>query len=101
KRALFARVRGALAPGGMFVNAEQVLGPTPVLDAVYFARHRAAALALGATEDEWEAAAQRMRHDRCSTVADQLDWLTAAGFTDVDAPWREGRFAVLAGRRPS
>jgi tRNA (cmo5U34)-methyltransferase len=100
KRALSARVHDALAPGGMFVNAEQVLGPTPELDAVYFARHRAAALELGATDEEWEAAAQRMTHDRCSTVADQLTWLSEAGFTDVDAPWRDGRFAVLAGRRP-
>lgn len=27
KRELFARVHAALAPGGMFVNAEQVAGP--------------------------------------------------------------------------
>jgi tRNA (cmo5U34)-methyltransferase len=101
KRALSASVHDALAPGGMFVNAEQVLGPTPALDAVYFARHRATALELGATEEEWEAAAQRMTHDRCSTVADQLQWLAEAGFTDVDAPWRDGRFAVLTGRRPA
>ena len=35
KRALFARVRGALAAGGVFVNAEQVAGESPWLDAVY------------------------------------------------------------------
>ena len=29
KKDLFARIRSALAPGGLFVNAEQVLGPTP------------------------------------------------------------------------
>jgi tRNA (cmo5U34)-methyltransferase len=101
KRALFARVCGALAPGGMFVNAEQVLGPTPALDAVYLARHREEALALEASEEEWAAALERMSHDRCSTVADQLAWLAEAGFTDVDCPWRENRFAVLAARRPS
>lgn len=99
KRDLFARVHDALAPGGMFVNAEQILGPTPELDAVYLRRHRADALALGATEAEWGAALARMDHDRCATVADQLAWLAEAGFTEVDAPWRSGRFAVLAGRR--
>jgi tRNA (cmo5U34)-methyltransferase len=101
KRALFARVHDALAPGGIFVNAEQILGPTPALDAEYLARHHAAALALGASEQEWQAALRRMEHDRCATVADQLAWLAEAGFADVDCPWRENRFAVLAARRPS
>jgi tRNA (cmo5U34)-methyltransferase len=100
KRELLRRVHDALAPGGMFVNAEQVLGPTPALDAVYLDRHREDALALGATEDEWAAALDRMSHDRCDTVEDQLAWLREAGFTDVDSPWRAGRFAVLAARRP-
>ncbi len=101
KRDLFARVHDALAPGGMFVNAEQILGPTPELDAVYLRRHREQALALGASVAEWEATLERMAHDRCATVAEQLRWLQDAGFTEVDAPWRAGRFAVLAGRRAS
>jgi tRNA (cmo5U34)-methyltransferase len=101
KRVLFARVHDALAPGGMFVNAEQILGPTPALDAEYLARHHAAALALGASEPEWQAALQRMEHDRCATVTEQLAWLAEAGIADVDSPWRADRFAVLAARRPS
>ena len=40
-----------------------------------------------------------MAHDRCATVEAQLGWLREAGFGDVDCPWREGRFAVVAGRR--
>ena len=35
KRDLFARVRAALAPGGLFVNAEQVAGESAWLDVVY------------------------------------------------------------------
>ena len=35
KRALFAKIFIALRPGGTFVNAEQVAGPTPALDARY------------------------------------------------------------------
>jgi tRNA (cmo5U34)-methyltransferase len=99
KRDLFGRVHDALAPGGMFVNAEQVLGPTPELDAVYRERHREQALALGVRAAEWEATLERMSHDRCDTVSDQLAWLAEAGFTDVDSPWRSGRFAVFAARR--
>ena len=98
KRDLFVRVRAALAPGGVFVNAEQVAGETAWLDAVYVQRHEHAARALGATEAEWAAAAQRMSHDLCATVEDQLAWLRDAGFADVGCLWRDGRFAVLVAR---
>jgi tRNA (cmo5U34)-methyltransferase len=98
KRDLFARVRAALAPGGVFVNAEQVAGESAWLDAVYAERHERAARALGATEAEWAAAAQRMSHDLCTTVEDQIAWLRSAGFADVGCLWRDGRFAVLVAR---
>jgi tRNA (cmo5U34)-methyltransferase len=95
KRNLFARVRAALAPGGVFVNAEQVAGESAWLDAVYVRRHEDAARALGATDAEWAAAAERMGHDVCATVEDQLAWLRSAGFADAGCLWRDGRFAVL------
>ena len=98
KRDLFARVRAALAPGGLFVNAEQVAGESAWLDVVYVQRHEDAARALGATEAEWAAAAERMGHDLCATVEDQLAWLRSAGFADVGCLWRDGRFAVLVVR---
>ena len=47
---------------------------------------------------EWSAAAQRMSHDRCATIDDQLAWLRDAGFGDVGCLWRDGRFAVLVAR---
>ncbi|MGZ4278415.1 MAG: class I SAM-dependent methyltransferase [Solirubrobacteraceae bacterium] len=101
KRDLFARVRAALAPGGVFVNAEQVAGETPWLDAVHVERHERAARALGTTEAEWAAAAGRMSHDVCATVEDQLVWLRDAGFADAGCFWRDGRFAVLVARAPA
>ncbi len=99
KRDLFERVHELLAPGGMLVNAEQVLGATPLLDDSYRRWHRARALELGASERDWEQACERMRFDRLATVEDQLDWLRAAGFTDVDCVFRDRCFAVLVGRK--
>lgn len=98
KRDLFARVRAALRPGGVFVNAEQVLGATPGEDAAWRTWHRDASAALGTTPDEWAAAEQRMSADRCATVADQLAWLRAAGFAVADCAFQERRFAVLVAR---
>lgn len=99
KRELFARVHAALVPGGLFVNAEQVLGATPEEDSAWLAEHRDASLAAGVSAAEWSAAEERMAADRCATVPDQLAWLREAGFA-ADAPFHAGRFAVLSARRP-
>ncbi len=100
KAALYARAHEALAPGGVFVNAEQVLGETPRVDVLQWTWHRDRSAELGTTPEEWDAAVQRMSHDRCATVAAQLGWLRDAGFGDASCLMRDGRFAVLAARRP-
>ncbi len=99
KASLYARAHDALRPGGALVNAEQVLGATPALDALLRCWHEREARALGASDAEWAAAVERMRHDRCATAEAQLEMLRAAGFEDVAVHFADGRFAVLAGRR--
>jgi tRNA (cmo5U34)-methyltransferase len=99
KRDLFARVRAALPPGGVFVNAEQVAGPTPCFDRRYHAWHEAAAKALGTSDAEWDSAVERMRHDRCSDVESQLRWLREGGFDAADCLFKDHGFAVLVARR--
>jgi tRNA (cmo5U34)-methyltransferase len=95
KRSLFARVHDALAPGGVFVNAEQVAAPTPALAASYAAWHEKRARAAGCTDDEWARAQERMRFDHLATVADQLAWLRDAGFADAACSFEDHGFAVL------
>lgn len=99
KRELFERIHAALAPGGVFVNAEVVAGPTTKLDRFYQAWHRRRAFELGASEEEWAAAEERMRLDRCAPVGPQLEWLRAAGFAEVDCVFKDHVFAVLVGVR--
>ncbi|MDG4806216.1 class I SAM-dependent methyltransferase [Micromonospora sp. WMMD1120] len=98
KRALYRRAAKALAPGGVFVNAEQVAGPTPTLDRRYDEVWTARIAELGSSPEEVAAARERMRHDRPATVADQCRWLAEAGLTDVDCYFKEWRFAVFGGR---
>jgi tRNA (cmo5U34)-methyltransferase len=95
KRALMRRVHDALRRGGVFVNAEQVDGPTPQLTAIYAQRWADDCRALGATEAEIDGARERMRHDRCTDVETQLGWLRDAGFTAADCIYKSWRFAVL------
>lgn len=99
KRDLFGRIHAALRPGGMFVNAEQVLGPGPFFDERFRAWHEASSRALGATDAEWAGAVERMAQDRCATTEDQLTWMRDAGL-DSACLVADHRFAVLAGRRP-
>jgi len=99
KASLYTRACNELRPGGAFINAEQVLGATPELDALLWRWHEREALALGATSEEWAAALDRMTHDRCASIETNLELLRAAGFQDVSVHFADGRFAVLAGRR--
>jgi tRNA (cmo5U34)-methyltransferase len=99
KRDLFARVRAALRPGGVFVNAEQVAGPTPRLSELYGSWHERRARGAGSDDAEWQGALERMSHDRLAGVGDQLTWLRQAGFAEVDCLFKEYRFAVVVAIR--
>jgi tRNA (cmo5U34)-methyltransferase len=99
KRTLFARVYAQLGAGGVFVDAEQVAGPTPLFDDLYRAWHERGARASGSDDAEWAGAEERMAFDRCATVEAQLGWLREAGF-EPDCLFKDHRFAVLVGRKP-
>jgi tRNA (cmo5U34)-methyltransferase len=98
KRTLFARVHAGLAEGGVFVNAEQVAAPTPGLADAYARAHEAHARRAGSDDHEWHAALHRMQADRLATLEDQVGWLRAAGFADVDAVYKRHAFAVIVAR---
>lgn len=98
KRTLFARVRAGLAPGGIFVNAEQVAAPSAFLAERYLEHHERHARDAGSDAGEWAAARGRMAADRLATAEDQIAWLREAGFADVDAVYKRHGFAVLVAR---
>jgi tRNA (cmo5U34)-methyltransferase len=99
KRTVFARIYQSLAPGGVFINAEQVAGPTPALDARYKSLWLEQVRAAGATEQQIADSLYRQQEDRCASVEDQLTWLRAAGFADADCWYKENRMAVLSGTK--
>jgi len=99
KRDLFARVHAALVPGGVFVNAEQVLGESEAIERAQHASWLARVRANGVPEADLTAALERMTADRMATLGDQLAWLADAGFRDVRCAFRDERFAVYCGTR--
>ena len=100
KRALFARVHAALNRPGVFVNADQVLGPTPRVERQYRDTWLRQVRALGTAEADVQLALDRMRFDKKATLAAQLAWLEQLGFVDVDCPFKSHEWAVLCAMMP-
>ena len=99
KQRLFRDIHAALKPGGVFVNAEQILAPTQELEAQARVEWLTEVRTRGATEAQIEASWLRQAEDRCATVSSQLKWMSDAGFKDVACAFEQGRFAVLFGTR--
>jgi tRNA (cmo5U34)-methyltransferase len=100
KRALLPPIFAALRPGGIFVNADHIAGPTPELEEMYQLRWLSDVRTLGATEQQIADSLYRQQEDRRSPVAAQLAWLLVAGFTNVDCWYKHSSFAVMNGTRP-
>jgi tRNA (cmo5U34)-methyltransferase len=97
KQALFREIYHKLLPGGIFINADQVLGPTPELEQAYKAAWRRQVRARGVSEATLAAALERMKEDQEAPLADQLAWLSEAGFQQAHCYYQHYFFAVYAG----
>jgi len=100
KRRVFGKIFASVEPGGVFVNAEQVAGPTAELDERYRALWLQQVRAAGATEQQISDSLYRQKEDRCTDVGRQRGWMREAGVRDADCWHKEARFAVMAGTRP-
>ena len=99
KRVLFVNVYEALVDGGLFVNADQVLGPTPEIEKVYRQSWLRQVRERGVAEDDLASALARMEEDKMSTLDAQLGWLKGIGFQAVNCWYKNYSFAVYSGRR--
>lgn len=99
KAALFQRLYDALPDGGMFINADQVLGATPEIEQIYRDVWVQQVRQRGASEATLDAAFERMKEDRMALLADQLAWLEKAGFRQVDCWYKSYSFVVYSGRK--
>lgn len=113
KRALFADLHAALAPGGVFVLADVIRPATRAGDAVAAAmwdeETRRRALALDGTLAGYDAFVEAdWNHfhrdapdplDKPSSVAEHVDWLREAGFADVDLHWMMAGQMIVSGWR--
>jgi tRNA (cmo5U34)-methyltransferase len=100
KRALYARAFAALRPGGVFVNADNVLAEDPAVAARDRAAWIEAIRRTAIAPAELDAALERTRVDVLAPLALQLGWLAEVGFSEVDCAYKWRHFAVFSGGKP-
>jgi tRNA (cmo5U34)-methyltransferase len=100
KRQLFHEIFTALKPGGMFINADQAAGETPLFEHMYLDYWNDFVKSGPLSEKErLEILRRRDTLDRNEKLSSQLRWLQESGFTDVDVVYKNRTFIVTVARK--
>jgi tRNA (cmo5U34)-methyltransferase len=99
KQKLFHKIFSHLKSGGIFINADQVLGETEEIDKIYRQTWIEQVKKRGTDENELAAAFERMKEDKMSSLSSQLQWLKDAGFSQVNCWFKSFSFVVYSGTR--
>lgn len=98
KKMFYKKIYNALAPGGMFLNADAVLAPNKALQEVYTSKWEEfmnLSISMEEIEEKWVPTAETEDHP--AKITDHLDWLREIGFKDVDIIWKYYHLAVYCG----
>jgi tRNA (cmo5U34)-methyltransferase len=100
KQLIYRRIHESLALGGVFFNADVVLGSSDALQATNM-RHWVEYMRQRIPQEEIDGKwiPKYYAEDRPARLADQLAWLTEIGFNDVDVSWKYYNFAVYGGTK--
>jgi tRNA (cmo5U34)-methyltransferase len=99
KKFIYCKIYKSLNLGGVFLNADQVLGPGLVNERHYQKNWKEKIEVRGLTESEKKFIFDRMKLDNPATLADNLEWLQSCGFKDVDVYYKYYNFCILYGKK--
>jgi tRNA (cmo5U34)-methyltransferase len=101
KRQFYRRIYKSLRPGGVFYNADVVLGSSDFLQSVYM-QQWLTFMRRNVSDEEIESKwiPKYEAEDHPAKLTEQLTWLADIGFADVDVIWKRYNFAVYGGRKP-
>ncbi|KYC46154.1 MAG: hypothetical protein APG12_00097 [Candidatus Methanofastidiosum methylothiophilum] len=97
----YTKIFNSLSEGGVFYNADIILGSSESLHKLYIAKWKdfmAQSLPGDEIEDTWMA--KHHKEDRPEILLDQLSWLKEIGFSEIDVVWKYYNFAVYGGTKP-
>jgi tRNA (cmo5U34)-methyltransferase len=99
KERLFNNIYSHLNHYGMFINSDQVLGDTPLIEQFYRNKWLKQVKEKGVTDSSLALALERMKEDKMSTLSQQLMWLKNAKFSEVNCWYKNYSFAIYSGRK--
>jgi tRNA (cmo5U34)-methyltransferase len=99
KQVLFKRLYLQLNEGGLFINADQVLGETASIEKTYRGMWLKQVKEKGVTDSILASALERMKEDKMSTLSQQISWMKSARFTNVNCWYKNYSFVVYSGRK--
>jgi tRNA (cmo5U34)-methyltransferase len=96
----YKKIYDCLALGGVFYNADVILGSSSDLQERYMEKWREyMRLQVSAEEIEQKWMPQHYDEDHPASLMNQLAWLQDMGFAEVDVVWKYYNFAVYGGRK--
>ncbi len=100
KKEFYRKIYNALTPGGIFLNADVVLGSNSYTQELYINKWKEfmnLSLDMEEIEEKWIPAAETEDHP--AKLIDHINWLCEIGFKDVDIIWKYYGGAVYCGYR--
>lgn len=99
KKKLYKKIYNSLNNGGLFLNADQVIGSTLNIDERYQKNWLSKIDENNFTGPEKDTTIERMKFDKPATFEDNLKWLTECGFKDVDIYYKYYNFCIFYARK--
>jgi tRNA (cmo5U34)-methyltransferase len=98
KKDVYQKVYESLTSGGVFYNADVVLGSTDYLQNLYIEKWKEfMALNHSHKEIENKWMPTHRREDKPAKMIDHIQWLQEAGFKQVDVVWKYYNYGVYGG----
>ena len=96
----YKKIYDCLTIGGVFYNADVILGSSSHLQERYMEKWREyMRLQVSVEEIEQKWIPQHYDEDHPASLMSQLAWLRDLGFTEVDVIWKYYNFSVYGGRK--
>jgi tRNA (cmo5U34)-methyltransferase len=98
KISFYKKIYSALRLGGVFYNADNVLGPTEYLQDLYLEKWKIFMnqnLSLEEIENKW--IPLHHKEDRPAKMMDHVEWLKDTNFKDVEVVWKYYNYGVYGG----
>jgi tRNA (cmo5U34)-methyltransferase len=99
KESLYRKIYDLLNPEGIFLNADQVLGPNPANEEEYQKNWMEKIQVGSLSGAEKKIILDRMQLDNPATLAENLKWLKNTGYRNVDVFYKYYNFCILYGKK--